>query len=138
MAEKLTLKIVTPLREVVVGEADMVVLPAYEGEMGVLPGHDYYMAMLDIGALKMVHGEDAKYFFVARGFAEIGNDQVRILAEVCESVDEIDVDRAAASQKRAEERLASAVSDTSINIARARASLHRALLRQEITRGQFS
>ncbi len=138
MAEKLTLKIVTPLKEVVVGQADMVILPAHEGEMGVLPGHDFYMALLDVGVLKMVHGQDTKFFFVAHGFAEIGNDQVRLLAEACEPIEEIDVERAAAAQERAEERMKVAVSDTNIDIARARASLRRALLRQEITKGQKS
>jgi len=136
MAEKLTLKLVTPLKEVVVGEADMVILPAHEGELGVMPGHDLYMTLLQIGALKMVRDNVTKLFFVAHGYAEISQDTVRVLAEVCEPVDEIDLDRAIAAQKRAEERLAKSASDTDIDVFRAQAALRRSLTRQAIRKGE--
>ncbi|MCZ7585236.1 MAG: F0F1 ATP synthase subunit epsilon [Deltaproteobacteria bacterium] len=132
MADKLTLKLVTPLAEVVAGEADMVVLPAHHGELGVLPGHDRYMALLSVGALRMTSGTDTRVFFVANGYAEVGGDEVRVLAEVCEPVASIDVARAKSAQQRAEERLAKSASDADIDIRRAQAALTRALMRQTL------
>jgi F-type H+-transporting ATPase subunit epsilon len=137
MAEKLTLKLVTPLREVVAGQADMVILPAHEGELGVMPGHDLYMALLRIGVLKMINENVTKLYFVANGYAEIGQDTVRVLAEICEPTDEIDVDRAAAAQKRAEERLSKSASDSEIDVTRAQAAFQRALIRQAAKRGEL-
>lgn len=135
MADKLTVNIVTPVRRVAAGEADMVVLPAATGEMGVLPGHDMYMVLLGTGTLRLTNGSEQSTMFVAKGYAEIANDQVTVLAEVCERPDEIDPDRAAAAQKRAEERLAKSHADPEIDINRAQAALMRALHRQALKKG---
>jgi F-type H+-transporting ATPase subunit epsilon len=136
MAEKLTLELVTPLKKVVAGQADMVILPAFYGEMGVLPGHELYMTLLETGVLRMETGDQSRYFFVSQGYAEIDNDTVRILAEVCEPVESIDLDRALAAHKRAEERLAKAASDESIDIARAQGALRRSFIRQTLIQQQ--
>ncbi|MCC6158472.1 MAG: F0F1 ATP synthase subunit epsilon [Deltaproteobacteria bacterium] len=135
MADKLTVNIVTPTRKVAAGEADMVVLPASEGEMGVLPGHDMYMVLLGTGTLRLTNNAQTTSMFVAKGYAEIDSDQVIVLAEVCERPDEIDPDRAAAAQKRAEERLAKSHADPEIDINRAQAALMRALHRQALKKG---
>jgi F-type H+-transporting ATPase subunit epsilon len=136
MAEKLTLELVTPIKRVVAGQADMIILPAAQGEIGVMPGHDLYMALLQIGVLKMIDGNDTKYYFVAQGYAEISQDRVRVLAEVCEPTDEIDLERAITAQKRAEERLAKSASDDAVDVARAQAALRRANVRQQLKRGE--
>ncbi|MBZ0270581.1 ATP synthase F1 subunit epsilon [bacterium] len=130
--EKLQVTIVTPLRELAAGEADLVQLPAFDGEMGVLPGHDYVFALLSVGALRVFNEARATYYFVAGGYAEIGHRHVRILAEVCEPVEEIDIDRAAVAQKRAEDRLARLAIDNAIDIDRAQLALRRATVRKQV------
>jgi F-type H+-transporting ATPase subunit epsilon len=130
MAEKIQLKLVTPLKEVHAGEADMVLLPAFAGEMGVLPGHELYMTLLNTGFLVAEDGSDKSYFFVNEGYAEIKDDVVRVLAEVCEPADGIDLERAIEAQKRAEEHLSG--SDTTADTVRAQAALMRSMMRQEI------
>lgn len=134
MADKLTVTVVTPLRKVSGGEVDMVILPAHQGEMGVLPGHDMYMALLGLGSLRLVTADKTQTLFVAGGYAEISDDHVTILAEVCERTDDIDLDRAAKAQKRAEERLHRAAGDDSIDINRAQAALMRAIYRQQLAK----
>ncbi|MCB9487735.1 MAG: ATP synthase F1 subunit epsilon [Deltaproteobacteria bacterium] len=128
--EKVHLTLVTPHAEVAVGPADQVIIPAHAGEMGILPGHDRVLALLNMGALKVINGNSTQTYFVAYGFAEVDHDNVRVLAGVCEPVDAIDIERAKEAQLRAEERLKNAALDPEIDVVRARAAIDRAMMRQ--------
>jgi F-type H+-transporting ATPase subunit epsilon len=57
------------------------------------------------GALSVTSADGTDIYFVSRGYAEIDNDHIRILAETCEEKGEINVERAEAALQRAEERL---------------------------------
>jgi F-type H+-transporting ATPase subunit epsilon len=104
-AEKLHLQVVTPEQAVFSEEVDAVVLPGSEGELGILPGHIPLLTKLDIGEM-VVHQEDRqRRFFVVRGFAEILGDRVRVLAEECEGVEEIDIEQARADLREAEQEV---------------------------------
>ena len=83
-------------------EVDAVVLPGTNGELGVLPGHVPLLTRLDIGEMVVHDSGDQRKFFVVRGFAEILGDRVRVLAQECEGIDEIDVEKARAEFKEAE------------------------------------
>jgi F-type H+-transporting ATPase subunit epsilon len=101
-SERLQLEVVTPERAVLAEEVDEVVLPGSDGELGVLPGHIPLLTKLDIGEMVVRDGDEERSFFVVRGFAEILGDQVRVLAQECEGVDEIDVEDARAQIEEAE------------------------------------
>jgi len=101
-SERLQLEVVTPERAVLADQVDEVVLPGSNGELGVLPGHIPLLTKLDIGEMVIKDGEEERRFFVVRGFAEILGDQVRVLAQECEGVDEIDVEEARAELREAE------------------------------------
>ena len=77
-------------------------------------------------------GEDNVIAAVHSGFAEILPEKVTLLAEVAEWPDEIDVERAEAAKKRAEERLASKAE--SVDVMRAELALRRALVRMDIAK----
>ena len=81
---------------------------AADGYFGVLPGHTPLLAMLQVGELWYRQGQEKHYLAIAFGFAEVQPDRVTILAQIAEKADEIDVARAEAAKKRAEERLAQA------------------------------
>jgi F-type H+-transporting ATPase subunit epsilon len=130
LPDKLTLEITTPERLVLTVDADEVVLPSTEGSMGALPGHAALLAALEAGEVSYRVGSDRKFLAVSGGFAEVLSDRVQILAQSCESAEEIDVDRARKAETRAQERLDSHQDD--IDLARARASLSRAHCRIEI------
>lgn len=83
MATTLTLDIVTPERAVFTGEVTEVVLPAWEGELGVLPGHDRLLALIKPGKAKLVTADGVSMFDFDRGFAEIGPDQVTVFTDSC-------------------------------------------------------
>jgi len=128
MAEKILLEVVTPENKVVSEDVNIVMSPGIEGEFGVLPGHTPYLTTLKTGALHYKDANNAeKNVFVSGGFAEALPTKVTVLAESAELKEDIDVDRAKASKKRAEERLAKP--DEDIDQVRARAALLRATQR---------
>jgi F-type H+-transporting ATPase subunit epsilon len=132
MAELIKLEVVTPEKNVVSENAEIVMAPGTLGEFGVLRGHTPFLTSLKTGRL---HYRDAsgneKVVFVSGGFAEALPDRVTVLAESAERRRDIDVDRAKASLERAQKRL-SADKSENINYERARASLYRAIERIRI------
>src|SRR5215213_606967 len=103
---KLRLEFVTPERAIVHDEVDEVQLPGEEGFFGVLPGHTPMLAALKVGEMWYRKGSEKFYGFVGFGFAENLPDRVTILARIAEKADDIDLQRAEAAKRRAEERLA--------------------------------
>ena len=126
---KLTLEIVTPDRALVRGEVDEVELPGSEGYFGVLPGHTPLLSMLKVGEMWYRIGQETRYLAVAGGFVEVLPDRVTVLAQIGERAEDIDIARAEAAKRRAEERLAKAVD---IDIERARSSLLKSLIRLQV------
>jgi len=126
----LTLEIVTPDRSVVHERVDEVEIPGADGYFGVLPGHTPLLASLQVGVLWYRKGDEKSYLSIAFGFAEVLPDRVTILARICERAEEIDVGRAEAERRRAEEQLARARAD--VDMERARASLMKAMVRLQV------
>jgi F-type H+-transporting ATPase subunit epsilon len=110
-AEKLRLKVVTPVRVVVDTEADEVTLPAALGALGVLPGHAPLLAALGIGELSYRVASREHYLAVQRGFAEVTPITVAVLADVAELPEEIDVEAAHGEKTAAELALRTAAGE---------------------------
>jgi F-type H+-transporting ATPase subunit epsilon len=127
---EIQLKIVSADRSLVSEQVDEVEIPGSDGYFGVLPGHTPLLALLGAGELWYRQGQEKHYMLIAFGFAEVQPDQVTILAEVAERPDEIDVSRAEAARRRAEERLARPVID--MDAERARISLLKSLIRLQV------
>lgn len=102
----LRLELVAPAGLVFEGDAEMVVLPAVTGEMGILPQHAAMVTQLSIGRLRalLVDGEWMT-FAVAEGFAKVQFNKVIVLADAAEEASQIDVDRVNRSIERATQRL---------------------------------
>jgi len=130
MADKITLEIVTPDRQVLAEQADEVVLPSVEGSMGVLPGHAPLLAQLDVGEVSYRVGNKRYYLAVTGGFAEVLRESVSILATACERAEEIDLERAEKSRERAQTALRLDASEREFH--RAAARLKRALCRIQV------
>jgi F-type H+-transporting ATPase subunit epsilon len=127
-------EIVSQDRTVFQGPADMVVLPGTEGEMGILPHHAPLLTTLKYGIIKVRSQGQETIFTVAGGIAEIQPDIVTILADAAENVEEIDVARAEASRKRAEESLAKGIPADSESYLRIEAALRKSNLRLDAVR----
>lgn len=104
-ADQIHLEVVTPERAVLAEDVDGVVLPGMEGELGVLPGHMPLLTQLGIGEMVVKSEEDERHFFVVRGFAEVLGDRVRVLAQECEGVEDIDIDQARRELQEAEKEV---------------------------------
>ena len=129
MADKLTLDIVTPHGHVFTDQVDEIVASGSEGEFGVLPDHVPFLTTLKVGMLIYKKGSETGIFFIGSGYSEVGPDKVTILADSAERSDSIDVERAKAAMKRAEERLKQ---KESVDEARATAALERAMMRVQV------
>ena len=95
---KINLMIVTRERKIIDTQVDEVILPASDGEIGVLPGHTPLLASLAIGQLRYRSGTTVHRLVISWGFAEVLPDRVIVLAERGFLPNEID--RAAAEQER--------------------------------------
>jgi F-type H+-transporting ATPase subunit epsilon len=126
----LTLEIVTPDRLVVAEKVDEVEIPGAEGYFGVLPGHTPLLAMLQVGELWYRKGSETVYMSIAFGFAEVLPDRVTILAQLAERADEIDIARAEAAKRRAEERITQPAAE--MDYERARIAMMKALIRLQV------
>lgn len=107
MAEKLTIEVVTPERAVLSGEAEEVILPGSQGQMGILPGHLPLLSALGIGQMvvKGFSGGGERKFFVDGGFVEVLPNKVTVMTEACDGFDEIDAVQARAAIEIAEKEL---------------------------------
>jgi F-type H+-transporting ATPase subunit epsilon len=81
MAERLKVAIISPESTVYEGEADMVVAPAWDGEIGVLRGHAPMLVLLGAGEMRITSGTAEQRFQVEGGFMQIADDVVTVLSE---------------------------------------------------------
>jgi F-type H+-transporting ATPase subunit epsilon len=94
MAVKLKLELVSPERKLLDIEVDEVVAPGVEGDFGVLPGHTPFLTALSIGELIYKHDGNTEYVAIDKGFLEVNEDKVIVLAESAELGREIDLEEA--------------------------------------------
>lgn len=131
MRKKLLLTILTPEKAFLTDEeVDSVTIPAFDGEMGVLPGHAPFVVQLKEGVLSYREGHAKELFAVLNGFAEINMDRVLILAEEAELAREISEESARQAYQKAKDALAMRGKDMDLDAAQA--SLRRAVVRMKI------
>ena len=127
---KILLEIVTPDRALIREEVDEIQLPGSEGYLGVLPGHTPLLTTLMVGELWYRVGAEKHHLSIAGGFVEILPDRVTVLADLAERAQDIDIARAEAAKRRAEERLAKPSAD--LDFERARIALMKSLIRLQV------
>ena len=127
MAEMFEIKIIEPDGMFYEGQASFLEFASVMGEMGVYANHIPLTTILTPGVVKIHNDGQVKKAAVMGGFIEIQKDRITVMAENAEWPDEIDVERAKAAKKRAEERLQK--KDAGLDTARAEAALKRAMAR---------
>ncbi len=127
-------EIVSQDRMVFEGDADMVIVPGKDGEMGILPRHAPLLSTLKFGLLKVRRAGGEEVFAIAGGVVEVQPDLITVMADAAENVREIDVSRAEAARQRAEALLQQGPPpDTDAYLA-VEAALRRSNLRLEAVR----
>ncbi|HLM99364.1 MAG TPA: F0F1 ATP synthase subunit epsilon [Bryobacteraceae bacterium] len=129
MAEAFQLEVATPERLIVEERVTEAQVPARNGYLGVLAGHAPLVSELQSGVLSYVTDGRTRYLAIHRGFVEVLPDHVRVLADIGERAEEIDVARAQAALDRSQK----ALEDPHVNVdpAAALAEMQRAQARLE-------
>ncbi len=103
MADKqLKIVVVTPERAVLEETADMVILPMFDGELGVLPGRAALVGQLGPGELRIKSGTTTRRLFIDGGFAQVRNDSVNVLTQFARKPEELTAASIATEQAKAE------------------------------------
>lgn len=121
------IKIIEPDGMFYEGKGEFLEFTSVEGQMGVYENHIPLTTILEPCVISIHIGEEKKKAAVLGGFIEIQKDRITILAEDANWPDEIDVERAKAARKRAEERLSK--KEAGLDVIRAEAALKRAMAR---------
>ena len=127
----LKLDIVTVERLLYSQDVDMVIAPGIEGELGILPRHAPLLTALTYGELRAKRGDEEEIFAIGGGFMEVQPDHVTVLADTAERAEEIDLQRAEAARRRAEESLKT-MAEEKVDFAKAESALRRSLIRIKV------
>lgn len=105
-SSKIELSVVTPEREVLTQMVDSVVVPAHDGELGVLPGRSSLMCELGVGQMRYYQNGQVNRYFIDGGFAQVHQDKVAVLTPRAAAANEITEQMAAAEEQLAEKIVA--------------------------------
>ncbi|MDE2491288.1 MAG: ATP synthase F1 subunit epsilon [Elusimicrobia bacterium] len=130
---RLTLELVTPEKVAWSAPADMVVLPAFDGEMGVLTGHQPFLVQLKEGEVRVTEGGETRRFAVSGGFAEVKDNRISLFAETAEMSDQIDRERAKQALERAKAEVLKPGLEP-MQLAQIEAAIRRAQVRLRVAR----
>lgn len=106
MAKTIKVDIVSAEGEIFAGEAEMVFVPAQEGELGITPRHAPLLTLLKTGEVRVKTADGEHSVFVSGGALEIQPSHIIILADTAIRAKDLDEAAALAAKQRAEEALA--------------------------------
>jgi F-type H+-transporting ATPase subunit epsilon len=131
MADRITLRVVTPTRLVFDEEVDEVTAVGELGEFGVLPNHIDFLSTLVPGELSYKQGPKKQFIAIAGGYAEVLDNVMTVLATAAEFPWEIDVARAQGAKEQAE-KILSEVNYEDQSFKPAEHALQRSLIRLQV------
>lgn len=127
---KLSLQILTPDREVLNEEADEVLVPTVNGELGILPNHASLLTQIQPGELTVINGGKKSTYAITGGYLQVDRNKVNILGDYAIRSEEIEVAKAEEAKKKAEQMMKEKSSDQ--NFAEIEADLRRSLLELKV------
>ena len=130
--KQLHLQIITQERKVFDDEADIILAPAHEGQIGILYGHISLLTKLQSGELYIVKGPSMTILAVTGGLLDVNDNKVTIMADDAVRADEIDITKVEAAKKKAEEALKEKLSDRDFAVAQA--DLRKAVLKLKVVK----
>jgi F-type H+-transporting ATPase subunit epsilon len=98
--------IVSAEGEIFAGEAEVVFVPATEGELGITPRHAPLLSLIKAGEVRVKTADGEQSIFVGGGALEVQPNRVTILADTAVRAHDLDEAAAIAAKQRAEEALA--------------------------------
>jgi F-type H+-transporting ATPase subunit epsilon len=101
----ITLKVITPDSTVWDEQVEEIVLPSTTGQLGILSGHAPLITALDIGVMRVRPSKDWKAIALMGGFAEVENNEIKVLVNGAELGEKIDKEKARSAYEQAQSRL---------------------------------
>lgn len=141
---QMLLKVVSPYEVFYEGKIDRIVIPAEDGQYGILPGHSPLVVAMNPGIVRFNVDEESKSFVISEGYAEVGHHTVLIVCNAAEWPESIDIARAEQALERANKRFNSVTSTDEQRlyakhaILRAKARIQIAAERKKNKNDQFS
>ncbi len=132
MAATFDLSIITPENEFFSGQADMLVLPCEDGEVGIMANHAPMIASIPPGELRLCVDGQWRLVSVSDGFATVTPERVLVLVQTAERPEDIDINRAERDRRRAMEILRQQKSMR--EYASAKALMARAMVRLKVSK----
>jgi F-type H+-transporting ATPase subunit epsilon len=125
MANTITVDVVSAEEQIFSGDAEFVVLPGVEGELGIYPRHTPLFTQIRPGAVRIkIPGQaQEELVFVQGGFLEVQPHKVTVLADTAIRAHDLDEVKALESKKRAEDAMVNKESDESMATAQAELSI---------------
>ena len=117
-------------KQAYVGPCESLIIPAMDGEFGVLANHEPVVVAITSGELRYTVSGETTVLAVGDGFIEVSENEVYVMVDFAERADEIDRIRAEAAEKRAREKLRAR--KDALGVAHAEAALARALTRLRV------
>jgi F-type H+-transporting ATPase subunit epsilon len=111
LTSELKCVVVTPERALLDARADSVVLPMYDGELGVLSGRAPLIGRLGFGELRIRLGTKITYLYVEGGFVQVSRNEVTVLTRRALMAEEINAEAATQALASAGAALKKAVGD---------------------------
>jgi F-type H+-transporting ATPase subunit epsilon len=130
-AKSITLEMVTPEKVAWSSQADFIVLPAIDGEMGILPDHRPFLVQLKSGEVRVTEKGGVRRFAVSGGFVEVKDNKVSLFAETAEMAESINAERAQQALEKAKAETLRKDLDP-ITLMAAEAALRRAQVRLKV------
>ena len=90
MSENFAVEIISPDKSILKTEATEVIIPSYEGQMGILKDHIPLITFLRPGLVKIKETSNEKIFFIEDGTVEFSNNSLLILTSTAKSLDSLD------------------------------------------------
>ena len=100
--------------------------------MGILPNHAPMLTALAFGEVMVRSKGDEQFFAIGGGYAEVQPDRVIVLADSAEQAGEIDLERAEAARRKAEQAMSEGVPEDAARYAQIKAALKRAQIRIDV------
>ena len=104
MSDKFTVEIISPDKSILNSEANEVIIPSYEGQMGILKNHIPLITFLRPGVIT-IKRQDEKKYFVEEGTVEFSNNTLLILTSTAKNLKELNQNSIEDLLKQAEKKL---------------------------------
>lgn len=132
MLKRLQLEVITQEKKILSESVDIVIAPAHDGQISLLPGHIGLLTRLQAGELYVIAGPSMSILAISGGLLDIHENKVTVMAESAVRADEIDIAKVEAAKAKAEEALKERLSATEFAVAEA--DLRKAVLELKVAK----